>query len=500
MLIVAIATVAVAALFAANAFANVWKLSIVSVIVLIVLGGIAIIGLPATVQQFQVQPSEQSLENEYIQRNIDATRHAYGISEVEVIPYTPTVEGEPGALRADAETAASVRLLDPNLVSDTFRQLQQQRPFYGFPEQLDVDRYEIDGQMQDTVIALRELNPGSQADSSWLNQAVVYTHGFGVVAAYGNRQGNDGQPAFLEANIPPTGELGEYEPRIYFGERSPRYSIVGAPEGAEPREIDYPADGEDGSAQVYNTFAGDGGPAVGSFFHQLLYAIKFQDEQIVLSDALNAESQILYERNPRERVQRVAPFLEVDGDPYPAVIDGRIQWILDAYTTSPEYPYSTPQVLQEATQDSNTERAGTTQALPPQQVNYIRNSVKVTVDAFDGSVDLYAWDDEDPVLQSWMKIFPDLVQPVSAMSADLMSHVRYPEDLFKVQRSLLTQYHVEDANSFYTGQDFWTQPLDPTVNAERELVQPPYYLTLRMPTQETPVSYTHLTLPTNREV
>lgn len=486
MLIVAIATVAVAALFAANAFANVWKLSIVSVIVLIVLGGIAIIGLPATVQQFQVQPSEQSLENEYIQRNIDATRHAYGISEVEVIPYTPTVEGEPGALRADAETAASVRLLDPNLVSDTFRQLQQQRPFYGFPEQLDVDRYEIDGQMQDTVIALRELNPGSQADSSWLNQAVVYTHGFGVVAAYGNRQGNDGQPAFLEANIPPTGELGEYEPRIYFGERSPRYSIVGAPENAEPREIDYPADGEDGSAQVYNTFAGDGGPAVGSFFHQLLYAIKFQDEQIVLSDALNAESQILYERNPRERVQRVAPFLEVDGDPYPAVIDGRIQWILDAYTTSPEYPYSTPQVLQEATQDSNTVRAGTTQALPPQQVNYIRNSVKVTVDAFDGSVDLYAWDDEDPVLQSWMKIFPDLVQPVSAMSADLMSHVRYPEDLFKVQRSLLTQYHVEDANSFYTGQDFWTQPLDPTVNAERELVQPPYYLTLRMPTQETP--------------
>ncbi|GAA4284061.1 UPF0182 family protein [Brevibacterium daeguense] len=484
MLVVSLAAVAVAVLFAANAFVDIWRLSVVSVIMLVVLGAISIIGLPAAVQQFQVQPSEQNLENEYIQRNIDGTQRAYGIDDVEIIPYQPSTEGEPGALREDAETAASIRLLDPLLVSDTFRQLQQQRAFYGFPEQLDVDRYAIDGQVEDTVIALRELNPGSQADSSWINQAVVYTHGFGVVAAYGNRQGADGQPAFLEANIPPTGELGEYEPRIYFGEQSPRYSIVGAPEGSTPREIDYPADGEDGSAQVYNTFAGDGGPSVGSFFNRLLFAIKFQDEQIVLSDALNEQSQILYDRNPRDRVQKVAPFLEVDGDPYPAVVDGKIKWIIDAYTTSAEYPYSTPQVLQEATQDSNTELGGTTQALPPQQVNYIRNSVKVTVDAFDGSVDLYEWDQNDPVLQTWMKVFPGLIQPVENMSADLMSHVRYPEDLFKVQRSLLTQYHVSDANAFYTGQDFWTLPLDPTVSSERNLTQPPYYLTLRMPTQE----------------
>jgi len=486
MLIIALAALVVALLFLANAFRSMWKLSIVSVIMLLVLGAVSVIGLPAAVQQFQVSPSEQSLEREFIQRNLDATRYAYGIQDVDVIPYSPTTEGEPGALRADAETAASVRLLDPNLVSDTFRQLQQQRPFYSFPEQLDVDRYRVDGEMQDTVIALRELNPESQAESSWLNQAVVYTHGFGVVAAYGNRQGNDGQPSFLEANIPPTGELGEYEPRIYFGERSPLYSIVGAPDGADPREIDYPADGDDGEAQVYNTFSGEGGPSVGNFFNRLVYAVKFQDEQIVLSDAVNDESQILYERTPRERIKRVAPFLEVDGDPYPAVIDGRIKWIVDAYTTSPHYPYSTPQVLQDATQDSNTERSGSQQALPPQQVNYIRNSVKVTVDAYDGKVDLYEWEDDDPVLKTWMKIFPGLFKSTDEMSADLMAHVRYPEDLFKVQRQLLTRYHVDDANSFYTGQDFWTLPTDPTVNQERNLLQPPFYLTLRMPGQEKP--------------
>lgn len=486
MLIVAIAAVVVALIMAANAFRNVWKLSIVSVLMLLILGAVSIVALPATVQQLQVQPSEQSLEKEYLQRNIDATRHAYGIGDVEVIPYSPSTDGKSGALRKDAQTAASIRLLDPNLVSDTFRQIQQQRPFYSFPEQLDVDRYNINDEMQDTVIAVRELNPASQADSSWLNQAVVYTHGFGVVAAYGNRQGGDGQPAFLEANIPPTGELGEYEPRIYFGERSPRYSIVGAPEGADPREIDYPADNEDGGAQVYNTFKGDGGPSVGNFFNRLLFAIKFQDEQIVLSDALNSESQILFNRSPRERAQKVAPFLQIDGDPYPAVVDGRVQWIMDGYTTSKEYPYSTPQVLQDATQDSNTQRSGTTAALPPQQVNYIRNSVKVTVDAYDGSVKLYKWDDEDPVLKTWSKIFPDMVKPMSEMSGDLMSHVRYPEDMFKVQRSLLTRYHVDDANSFYTGQDFWTTPTDPTVNQESRLMQPPFYLTLQMPNQDAP--------------
>ena len=489
MLIVSIAALLVAALVFSTAYFKTFRLTAISLGMLLVLGGVAVVGFPAAMQQFQVNPSQQSLESEYIQRHLEATRDAYGIDDVDVIPYTPSTQGEPGALRQDAATAASVRLLDPNLVSDTFRQLQQSRSYYAFPEQLDVDRYDIDGKSEDTVIALRELNPDAQSDSTWVNQATVFTHGIGAVAAYGSRRGPDGEPAFLEEGIPPSGVLSdqsEYEPRIYFGERSTQYSIVGAPEGADPVELDYPADEEGGSGQVNYTFTGDGGPSVGDFFSRLLYAIKFQDEQIVLADTVNEESQILYDRTPRERVQKLAPFLEVDGDPYPAIVDGRIKWILDGYTTSDQYPYSRPSVLQEATTDSTTANTNAVVALPDQQVNYISNSVKITVDAYDGSVDMYEWDQEDPVLDAWMNVFPDLIKPASEISGDLMSHIRYPEDLFKVQRSLLTQYHVSNASEYYSGQDFWTLPVDPTTDQEQGLVQPPYFLTLQMPGQEQP--------------
>lgn len=489
MLIVSIAALIVAALVFSTAFFKTFRLTAISLGMLLVLGGVAVVGFPAAMQQFQVNPSQQSLESEFINRHLEATRTAYGIDDVDVIPYTPSTQGESGALRKDAVTAASVRLLDPNLVSDTFRQLQQTRSYYAFPEQLDVDRYDIDGRSEDTVIALRELNPEALSDNTWVNQATVYTHGIGAVAAYGSRRGADGEPAFFEESIPASGVLtdqSEYEPRVYFGERSTQYSIVGAPEGATPVELDYPADDQEGSGQVNYTFSGDGGPSVGNFFNRLLYAIKFQDEQIVLADTLNDESQILYDRTPRERVAKLAPFLEVDGDPYPAVIDGRIKWILDGYTTSNQYPYSRPSVLQEATTDSTTADSNAVVALPDEQVNYIRNSVKITVDAYDGSVDMYEWDDEDPVLDAWMNVFPDLVKPASEISSDLMSHIRYPEDLFKVQRSLLTQYHVSNASEYYSGQDFWTLPVDPTTDQERQLVQPPYFLTLQMPGQEEP--------------
>lgn len=487
MAIVAIAAVLVALLFVYTAWKGNWRISIIATLTLLVLGGVSIIAYPALVQQFQVNPSQQSLESEYIQRNIDATREAFDFDDIEVTPYEPSTSGEKGALREDAETAASIRLLDPNLVSDTFRQLQQVRPYYSFPAQLDVDRYNIDGQMRDTVIAVRELSPASVNSQSWYNRAIVYTHGFGVVAANGNQRNPDGEPTFMESDIPPQGEFPEYEPRVYFGESSPEYSIVGGPEGATPRELDYPSDEEGGSGQVNNTFQGDGGPSVGNLFNRLAYALKYQDEQILLSDAVNEDSQILYERHPRQRVEKLAPFLKIDGDPYPAVVDGKIKWILDGYTTAKDYPYSTPQPLQEATEDSTTATApGTVATLPDEEVNYIRNSVKITVDAYDGSVDMYQWDENDPVLKTWMKIFPGLIKPSSEMSGDLMSHVRYPEDLFKVQRELLTRYHVTTASEFYTGQDFWALPTDPTKQANSGLTQPPFYMTLQMPGQEAP--------------
>jgi uncharacterized membrane protein (UPF0182 family) len=487
MAIVAIAAVLVALLFVYTAWKGNWRISIIATLTLIVLGGVSIIAYPAMIQQFQVNPSQQSLESKYIQHNIDATRDAFDFDDIEVTPYEPSTSGKKGALRKDAETAASIRLLDPNLVSDTFRQLQQVRPYYSFVQKLDVDRYDIDGDMRDTVIAVRELAPSSVNNQSWFNRAIVYTHGFGVVAANGNQRNSDGEPTFMESDIPPKGEFPEYEPRIYFGESSPDYSIVGAPKGATPRELDYPSDEKGGAGQVNNTFTGDGGPSVGGVFNRLAYALKFQDEQILLSDALNEKSQILYERHPRERVEKLAPFLKIDGDPYPAVVDGKIKWILDGYTTAEDYPYSTPQPLQQATEDSTTATAPNAVAtLPDDEVNYIRNSVKITVDAYDGSVDMYQWDKDDPVLKTWMKVFPGLIKSSSEMSGDLMSHVRYPEDMFKVQRDLLAKYHVSTASEFYTGQDFWTLPTDPTKKASSGLTQPPFYMTLQMPGQESP--------------
>nr|WP_244954146.1 UPF0182 family protein [Spelaeicoccus albus] len=483
----AIAAVIVGLLFIVSAVWGRWRLPVIGTALLIVMSIVAGGIYPWAIQRFQVKPSEQSLESTYIKRNIDATRAAYGIDAVKTSKYNPSPTGKPGALRKDTETTASIRLLDPNLVSDSFRQLQQIKQYYGFPNQLDVDRYNLDNEKQDTVIAVRGLRlNGIGSDSSWYNRRIVYTHGFGVVAAYGNKRADDGRPVFYESGIPPKGKLGKFEPRIYFGESSPKYSIVGAPKGAQARELDYPSDTA-ASGQVNYTYQGDAGPNVGNLFNRLAYAVKFQDEQIVLSDAVNKDSQILYNRKPRDRVKKVAPYLTIDGDPYPAVVNGRVKWIVDAYTTTRGYPYSTPQTLDAATEDSSTARAQNVSALPQNQVSYIRNSVKATVDAFDGSVNLYAWDPKDPVLKTWEKIYPGTVKPVSDISGDLMSHVRYPEDLFKVQRSLLGAYHVKSPGAFYSTQDYWASPNDPTAPKQvGAKPQPPYYLTLQMPKQSNP--------------
>jgi len=475
----------VAVMFVVTAIRGNWRLPAIGVGLMIV-AAIAVGGIyPAIVQRFQVQPNQQDAESEYIQRNIDATLSAYDLNDVDISEYDATVTAEQGALREDAETTASVRLLDPQIVSPSFKQLEQIRGFYNFPDSLSVDRYEIDGQSRDTVIAVRELDLSGldQAQRNWTNDTTVYTHGYGVVAAYGNAAGARGAPAFWEGGIPSTGQMGDYEPRIYFSPRSPQYSIVGAPDGTTPWEFDYPDDASGGA--VNTTFPTDeysAGPSIGNPWNKLLYAIKFGSEQIVFSNRVTAESQILYDRDPRERVQKVAPYLTLDGRVYPAVVDGRVKWIVDGYTTSDQYPYSAARSLDDATTDSLTETSTTIEALQPKTVNYIRNSVKATVDAYDGSVTLYAWDPDDPVLSAWSKIFPTSLEPLSQIDGQLMSHLRYPEDLFKVQRNLLGRYHVTDAGQFFSGNDFWANPNDPV--AAVSVPQPPYYLTLKMPDQD----------------
>ena len=495
--ILAVVAVLVGALFVVAALRGTWRLPATGVglmvVSAIVIGGI----YPAVVQRFQVQPNAQEAEAEFIQRNIDATRAAFGLDDVEVSTYAATLQGTAGALREDAETTASIRLLDPSIVSNSFRQLQQNKQYYNFSNTLSVDRYTIDGESRDTVIAVRELDQRGlgTGQRTWTNDHTVYTHGFGVVAAYGNTTANDGRPAFYEGGIPSAGSIGEYEPRIYFGQSSPTYSIVGAPEGTSPWELDYPDDDAPGG-QVNTSFPTDeieAGPSIGSLWNKLLYALKFGDEEILFSDRVNSESQILYHRDPRDRVAKVAPFLTLDTRVYPAVVDGRVLWIVDGYTTASQYPYSSSRALEEVTSDALTGQSSTIAALAPQQVNYVRNSVKATVDAYSGEVTLYEWDADDPVLATWKSVFPGIVRPMSEISGDLMSHLRYPEDLFKVQRNLLATYHVDTAAEYYSGQDFWANPQEPV---RGNGTQPPYYLTLQMPTQDEPTfSLTSVFIP-----
>jgi uncharacterized membrane protein (UPF0182 family) len=496
--------VIVGALFVVTAVVDRWRLIPLYGVALLVVSAIVVGGIyPAAVQRFQVTPSAKELESKFIDRNIKATRDAYGLSLVDAQPFSAATTANAAALRDSAETIPGIRLIDPSLASPTFAQLQQIKQYYSFSDSLDVDRYNIGGKSRDTVIAVRELNiDAAPADQrSWVNDHITYTHGFGVVAAYGNERNAKGEPVFFQSGIPSIGQLGDYQPRVYFGERSPAYSIVGAPSGGSPQELDFPDD-KNASGQQNNTYQGSGGVKVGSTFRKLLYAIKFREQNILLSKQVNSDSRILYDRNPRARVEKVAPFLTLDGDPYPAVIDGKIKWILDGYTTTSRYPYSRTTTLEDATSDSITASTSSVVPLANQKVNYIRNSVKATVDAYDGTVTLYAWDQTDPVLKAWMKIFPGAVKPISGIDSGLMSHLRYPEDLFKVQRTLLARYHVTQADAFYGQQDFWEVPDDPTQGGQGQtdnLLQPPYYLTLQMPKQtETSFSLTSTFIPAGR--
>ncbi|SEO72538.1 hypothetical protein SAMN05660991_01486 [Trujillonella endophytica] len=471
-------------------------------LVLLLLSSLVIgVAYPAIVQQFVVRPSADQREAEYISRAIAATRDAYGLTEDKVtfIDYAQSATGDEAdteaalaELRADTETIPNARLLDPNVLSATFTARQQIRNWYGFPEKLDIDRYTIDGVTQDYVVAVRELDTASLSEnqSSWINRHTVYTHGNGFVAAPANRvvdvvEGQEGGlPNFTTADLPTTGNIEVEQSRIYYGELLQEndedvYSVVGAPEGQAPREFDRPEDDDsDDEGQINNTYDGEGGVAIGSFFRQLAFAIHYRERNFLLSGAVNDASRVLYVRDPRDRVEKAAPFLEVDGDPYPAVIDGRITWILDGYTTSDSFPYAEFLELGEAATDAQTNQ-GTT-ALPDEQFNYIRNSVKATVDAYDGTVRLYEWDTEDPVLETYMEAFPGVVLPKEDMPQELEDHVRYPEDLFKLQRDILTRYHVSDPQDFYQNNDRWQVPVDPTQEGVDE-AQPPYYILAQRP-------------------
>ena len=453
---------------------------------------------PQILQQFVVTPNAQERESLSIERNIAATRAAFGIGPENVteVPYSGATQATPEEVRAETATISNIRLLDPARLERTFTQFQQRRAFYGFPDQLDIDRYSVDGEEQDFVLALRELNSAGLApdQQDWINQYLVYTHGNGLVAAPANRvnadietgaAGQGGLPAFINVDtataqsesVPEA--LRVTEPRTYYGELISTYSIVGNAEGAPPLEYDT-------DTERY-TYSGRGGVPLGNVVNRLAFSLYYGERNILFNSSINDESKIMYVRQPQDRVEAVAPWLTTDGDPYPAVVDGRITWIVDGYTTLENYPYAESTPLGEATADAT--QGGALRPELDRDVSYLRNSVKATVDAYDGTVTLYAFDETDPVLQTWMKTFPGTVQPASQISDSLRGHFRYPEDQFKVQRELLTQYHVDSPGDFYAGASFWNVPSDPNTQAAggaTDLAQAPFYILAGAPGADTP--------------
>ncbi|MEO3773492.1 UPF0182 family protein [Micromonospora sp. B9E7] len=479
-------------------FSNAWMRNLVWPGISLALLGVSAVAIggiyPWAVQTFEVKPSAKDKEAPYIQRSIDATRAAFGLGVTETTPYAANNLTPPASLATDTSVVPNVRLLDPQLVSETYTQLQQVRGFYDFGPKLDIDRYGVNGKVSDYVVGVREINYGELTDqqNTWINRHTVYTHGYGLVAAPANQVVCGGQPFFVsgflgektqEACSSQTEQITAKQPRIYYGERmaADDYAIVGQSDPNKKAEFDRPV-GE-GGGESY-TYTGEGGVEIGSFARRLLYAIKEQESNFLLAEAINKDSKLLYVRNPRDRVEKVAPFLTLDGDPYPAVVDGRVQWIVDGYTTAASYPYAERVNLQTETTDELTNR-GTFQ-LARENVNYMRNSVKATVDAYDGTVKLYEYDDTDPVLKAWNKAFGgDLIQPKADIPVELNEHFRYPADMFKVQRNLLTKFHVTNPGDFYSAQDFWQVPNVPDAPDSGQK-QPPYYLFTQFPGQESP--------------
>jgi hypothetical protein len=466
-LLVVIAIV-VALLFLVNIRFRGWALPIIGLGLLAVASVVAGAIFPAAVQKFRVDPQELQQERTFIERNIVATRFAFGLDRIESENFSPGEEVDPADVEENRGTIENIRVWDPQILREDFLQLQRGRQFYEF-EDIDVDRYQVLGEQRVLMIAAREVSqngiPGSA--STWQNRHLVYTHGYGVVANQVNTATGEGAPLFTVRDIPPVGEPNPGQPRVYYGELQDVPFVV-VKTGAD--ELDYQGTPEDDQEQVVYDYEGEGGIEIGGFFNRLLFAWRYRDVNLLISNLIHEDSRIMIYRDIDDRIPKAAPFLRYDGDPYVAVLDDRVVWIQDAYTVTDAYPYSEEIDLDAATQGQLTGRA-----------NYIRNSVKVVVDAFDGTLTYYVVDPTDPILQVWQNTFPDLFTPVEEAPEDLRAHFRYPENLFQVQATQYTKYHVQDTTVFYGGTDRWALPEDPTTMADPDDLLRPYYVQMRIP-------------------
>ncbi len=442
-------------LFLVNIHFKGWKLPAAALAIMFLT---AIFGgkvYPFLVQQYQVSPNELVREEQYIKYNIDFTRHAFDLEGIVEEPFTAETTLTNESLAANANTIENIRLWDPETLAQTYSQIQVIRPYYTFID-VDVDRYNIDGRLKQVMLSPRELATEQLESRTWQNEHLIFTHGYGLVMSPVAKSTAEGLPELLVKDFPPQSaspELQVTQPAIYFGELASEYVVV----DSDTEEFDYPK----GDENVFTNYSGDGGIDISSFFNRLAFSWRFGSLKLLVSDSINENTRILVNREIGERIRMIAPFLEYDQDPYSVLVDGRIFWIQDAYTIADSYPYSQP---------------------IPSGINYIRNSVKVVVDAYNGDVTFYVIDEEDPLLQTYMNIFPELFTPGEQIPASLREHFRYPEDMFSAQAYTYTTYHMTNPTVFYNKEDQWSVPQVSSGSTPSSME--PYYVIMGLPGDE----------------
>ncbi len=450
----------------------------------IIVGGV----VPAAIQRFRVVPDELNKELPYVENHINYTRLAYGLDSIEEKSFEASPNLTDNDISDNAQTVDNIRLWDPTVLAETYSQLQEIRAYYALDE-VDVDRYRINGELTQVMVSARELDQTNLPAVGWVNERLQYTHGYGVVFSPANNVASQGQPDFYVKGVPATTTVSELEveqPRIYFGEsaESVEYVVVNSLQD----EVDYPLSTE-GQSVAYTNYSGDGGVGIGSFFRRLGFALRYSELNLLISNQLSDDSKLIMERNVVSRVKKAAPFLYTDNDPYLALIDGNLFWIIDMYTVSDKYPYAQP---------ADTRRINENSGLPI-NFNYLRNSVKAVVNAYDGTMNFYVVDENDPLILSYKDIFPNLFTPKNAMSSELLEHIRYPEDLFTIQSDMYRDYHMIDPRVFYADEDPWVIPSDSSTTPRVATLRGefteigfkpmlPYYLLMSLP-GESDLSY-----------
>ena len=450
----------------------------------IIVGGV----VPAAIQRFRVVPDELNKELPYVENHINYTRLAYGLDSIEEKSFEASPNLTDNDIADNAQTVDNIRLWDPTVLAETYSQLQEIRAYYALDE-VDVDRYKINGELTQVMVSARELDQTNLPAVGWVNERLQYTHGYGVVFSPANDVASQGQPDFYVKGVPATTTVSELEveqPRIYFGEsaESVEYVVVNSLQD----EVDYPLSTE-GQSVAYTNYSGDGGVGIGSFFRRLGFALRYSELNLLISNQLSDDSKLIMERNVVSRVKKAAPFLYTDNDPYLALIDGKLFWIIDMYTVSDKYPYAQP---------ADTGRINENSGLP-MNFNYLRNSVKAVVNAYDGTINFYIVDENDPLISSYNDIFPNLFTSKSLMSSELLDHIRYPEDLFTIQSDMYRDYHMTDPRVFYADEDPWVIPSDSSTTPRVATLRGefteigfkpmlPYYLLMSLP-GESDLSY-----------